>query len=239
MPQPLENSMFHQVFFPPDSDVKKLSDQPMSLRLQRLRQYRPAEAMTLLESPVVVFDFETTGLDSGVDRIVEIGAIRLDKFVPSAEFSTLVRPDVSMGHVAANISGITEEMLKDAPKISEVLPKFLDFFRDSILIAHNADFDMAFLKAACVREGIELSWPCFCSLKMARVLLPSLESKGLDGLAMHFGLEFEARHRSIGDVKVTCEVLRQLLGMRMGKSAFETEDRWQEWSWKELQPFAV
>lgn len=238
MAQLLQYSMFQKVFFPPVQEDVSGTGKAASLKLQKLMRYQTAENASLLDVPVVVFDFETTGLDSQGDRIVEIGAVKLVGMVAVAEFSTLIRPEVSMGHVAASISGISEEMLKDAPPLMEVLPGFLEFIRGSVLVAHNADFDMAFLKAACLREEIDLQWPCFCSLKMARALLPALESKGLDGLATHFGLQFEARHRAIGDVKVTCKVLKELLGLKDPLTAPAGEG-WQRWSLKDLLPFFV
>lgn len=237
MAQLLQNSMFQRVFFPPVQAAQN-TGRPTSLKLQKLLHYRPDEFLSLADVPIVVFDFETTGLDSENDRIVEVGAIKFVGMEPVAEFSSLVRPDVTMHHVAASVTGLTEEMLADAPLITDVLPEFLEFFRGAILVAHNAEFDMSFLKAACLREEIDIQWPCFCSLKMARALLPELESKGLDSLAAHFGLQFEARHRSIGDVKVTSKVLRELLGMKIEKVR-SPEDGWRQWNWKDLQPYIV
>lgn len=238
MAELLQYSMFQKVFFPPAQEAARSNGSSFSLRLQQLMHYRPAESLSLADSPVVVFDFETTGLDVENDRIVEIGAIKFVNMEPVAEFSTLIKPDVSMSHVATSISGITEEMLANAPPLSEVLRSFIQFFQGAILVAHNAEFDMAFLKTASLREEIELQWPCFCSLKMARVLLPNLESKGLDSLATHFGLEFEARHRSIGDVKVTSKVLRQLLGIKPEMTP-DVTNGWRSWTWKDLLPYTV
>ena len=92
------------------------------------------------------------------------------------------------------------------------LPKHWDFITGSVLIAHNAEFDFAFLKASCSECGYELeSWPCYCTLKMARTLHPELESKSLDSLANMYELTFDARHRSVGDALVTKDVLIKFL----------------------------
>lgn len=228
MAQLLPNSMFHRVFFPPEADGTGLKAGG-ELRLQRMVRFQPDDALRLADASIVVFDFETTGLNTVEDRIVEVGAIRIKNFGEVEQFVSLVRPDVDMSRAAGVVTGITSEMLADAPAITKVLPEFLEFIQGSILVAHNAEFDMGFLKAACLREGIELQWPSFCTLKMARALLPALESKGLDALARHYELTFEARHRSIGDVRVTCQVMEKL---------WEAEARELK-TWKDVAPFVV
>ena len=127
------------------------------------------------------------------------------------------------------LTGITQEMLQGQPQMGAVLPEFLRFIEGSILVAHNAEFDMGMLKAACSRQGLELEWPCFCTLKMAREMLADLENKKLDTLAAHYGLSFESRHRAIGDIKVTVGVLAGLL--RQEAAAIER--------WDQLQPYVV
>jgi len=210
MTQQLNHSMFYNVLFP-EMDGAISSAFQEDLLLQKVVRFNPAGTISINDIPIVIFDFETTGLDANDDRIIEIGALKLHGFEVVAEYSTLVKPDVPLSEVSKAISGITEEMLEGQPGIDQVLPGLLDFIEGSILVAHNADFDMSFLKAASSRLGYQLSWPCFCTLKLARALLPQLESKSLDALATHYGLSFEARHRSIGDAKVTAAVLGQLL----------------------------
>ena len=120
-------------------------------------------------------------------------------------------------------------MLADKPDISEVLPKFLNFIKGSILVAHNASFDMGFLKAESSRLDVDLEWSACCTLKLARVFLADLESKSLDAIAKHYGFIFESRHRSIGDVKVTVSFLQRLL----------TDEREKLVSWADMQSFEV
>ena len=120
-------------------------------------------------------------------------------------------PDIELPVEAQRITGITSEMLKGQPKIEPVLRQFLAFIEGSVLVAHNAAFDMGFLRTACAQIGVDLEWPSFCTLKMARDILADLERKNLDTLAEHYDLQFEARHRSVGDVKVTVGVLREML----------------------------
>jgi len=132
--------------------------------------------LPLDEANLVVFDVETTGLDSKLDRIIEIGAQKIRGNKTIGEFSTLIRPDVPISDDVTRMTGITEEMLADQPCIEEILPEFIDYFGDSILVAHNAEFDISMLKAACSRIGVQLDWPCFCTLKMARQFLSQLEN---------------------------------------------------------------
>ena len=220
-------SILHQVFFPTDTeqDQNEVSD----LKLQRILRHALHNVTKVRELPLVIFDFETTGLDMMSDRIIEIGALKIVNGEITDQFSTLIDPEMPLPAIATKISGITSDMLVGQPKINEILPQFLKFFAGSLLVAHNAEFDMGFLTRATQRHGIELHWPCFCTLKLARGLLPQLESKNLDTLASHYKLTFEARHRSIGDCKVTWGVLKRMLEQE-GKSLH---------TWQDLSPYSV
>lgn len=222
----LRNSMFFDILFPQDEEETSGQSQ---LFLQKVLRFHMAAEAEVRHSTLVIFDFETTGLDSLRDRIVEIGAIKYQNGDRIAEFSTLIKPDIPMSEVASRLTGITADMLVMQPNIAAILPDFLQFIGQSLLVAHNADFDMAFLKHACNRLGYQIEWPCFCTLKMARQLLPNLESKNLDSLARHYGLSFSARHRSIGDCEVTGSVLQSLL---RGEGSMLQQ-------WKDFQAFQV
>ena len=126
------------------------------------------------------------------------------------EFSSFVQIDTELSSTVTRITGITSDMLAGQPLIEEIMPEFLKFIDGSILMAHNAGFDKAFLQEEANRLGIDLNWSVFYSLKLARKYLAELDSKSLDSLAEHYGLTFEARHRSIGDVKVTVAVIDEL-----------------------------
>ncbi|NRA66400.1 MAG: 3'-5' exonuclease [Pseudobacteriovorax sp.] len=221
----LEHSMFQRVFFPAEDENRS----QQSLMLQKVLRFQVPSDITVAKAKLVVFDFETTGLDSTKDRIIEIGALAVEDGKAVGEFSTLIKPDILLPETAAKITGITEAMLADKPSIEDKWGEFLAFIEGSILVAHNAEFDMAFLRRASARLGYQVHWPCFCTLKLARQLLPDLESKNLDSLAQHYGLTFEARHRSIGDCKVTSAVLQSFL-TNEGKSLK---------SWEDFSPYAV
>jgi DNA polymerase III epsilon subunit family exonuclease len=211
MSGPLEHSMFHAVLFPPELDSKGDDEAGAVLTLRRLTRYLPDPAHDVLASPIVIFDLETTGLDPTVDRIIEIGGLKIVRGEVVAEFSSLVTTNVELTEEIQRLTGITPDMLVGQPTIQDVLPKFLEFISGSILVAHNAEFDMSMLRAAASRQGVDLEWACFCTLKMARELLGFLENRKLDTLAAHYGLTFEARHRAIGDIKVTAGVLAGML----------------------------
>lgn len=228
MSSQLGYSMFQDVLFPATEAGGK-DEESQTLRLRRLKRYVPEPDYAIQAAPLVVFDLETTGLDPEVDRIIEVGAIKLVDFEPVAEFSSLVYTDVELTDDIIKLTGISPDMLVGQPTIDAVLPKFLEFIEGSILVAHNAEFDLSMIGAACSRLGIDLEWPCFCTLKMARELLPDLENKKLDTLAAHYGLTFEARHRAIGDIKVTTGVLANLF--RREAQAFKT--------WSQITNFRV
>ncbi len=230
----LRHSMFHAVIFPDEQlfgcesgRAGAIADDDLMLR--RLLRFVPAPDARIEEMPIVVFDFETTGLDAQQDRIIEIGAEKLVGFEVVETFSTLISTNVELTPHIQKLTGITPDMLVGKPAIENALPEFLKFVEGSIMVAHNADFDLMMLKAAATRLGYDMDLPCFCTLKMARTFLPNLENRKLDTIAQHYDLTFESRHRSSGDVRVTSEVLRNLI----------TVDGDGLECWKDLQPFQV
>lgn len=205
----LRNSMFQEILFPSDADEAFGSQG--QLFLQKVLRHHLAPDSVVQNFPIVIFDFETTGLDVYRDRIIEIGAIKYEGGQRVGDFSFLINPEVPLPEIITKITGITSDMLADKPRIESVLPEFLQFIDKSVLVAHNAEFDLNFLRSVAGRQGYQIEYPCFCTLKMARLLLPDLESKNLDSLARHYELTFAARHRSVGDCEVTGSVLTNLL----------------------------
>ncbi|MEZ4742209.1 MAG: exonuclease domain-containing protein [Bdellovibrionota bacterium] len=226
MTEELAYSLFHDVLLPKiaveDKSMKTLS-------LRRSIRHSVSPNFKLADATYVVFDFETTGLDYNRDRIIEIGAQKIKGKKVIGEISTLIHTEMEIPKVVQELTGITPNMLVGQPPIDEFLPKFLDFMHGSILVAHNAEFDLSFLSAECSRLGIDIEWPVFCTLKLSRELLPDLERKNLDTLAEFYNLTFESRHRSIGDVKVTASVLQEML---------KNEGDYMEY-WRDMEPFTV
>jgi len=220
--------MFHDVLFPP-FDAAGGAKGTETLTLRRLKRYLPSPDLRLATTPIIVFDLETTGLDPTMDRIIEVGAQKIVGGQVVATFEQFVYTDVELTDDIQKLTGIKPEMLVGMPREDEVLPRFLEFIEGGLLVAHNAEFDMSMVRAACSRLGIDLEWACFCTLKMAKELLPQLENRKLDTLAAHYGLTFEARHRAIGDIKVTAGVLHALLA----------KEARQITRWAELSPYTV
>lgn len=171
------------------------------------------------EARFTVVDLETTGGRAGPGTIIEIGAYRMHGRRILDFFQTLVRPHGPIPRFITGLTSITNEMVREAPPIEDVLPAFRDFLGDSVLVAHNAAFDYSFLDFEFRRIfGIGLENPVLCTLKMARRFLPSLKRKRLDALAEHFGLSTEGRHRGLGDARMAAELLSIFIDIasRMG-----------------------
>ncbi|MBM3381636.1 MAG: 3'-5' exonuclease [Betaproteobacteria bacterium] len=165
---------------------------------------------TIASLPIVVFDFETTGLNVKTARIIEIGAIKYRNSKEVDRFSTLVNPGQKLPPETFGLTGINDEMLVNAPRLQDVFYNFHEFFRGCVGVAHNAEFDCGIMLHESARLGMSCNYHVICSLKMARALVQS-ERKNLDTLAQHYNLTFESRHRSIGDILVTAEVLWNML----------------------------
>jgi len=201
---PFQNSVFYKILM-----QKNKIETPMAI-MGGLSGSRFHDDALFAEQPIVVFDFETTGLDHKHSRIIEIGAIKYVNRQEVGRFSTLINPNVTLSSIITKITGITDAMLVDAPNILDVLPKFHDFLRGCIGVAHNAEFDIGMLFYESMRVGIQCDYTVICTLKLARALV-NIERRNLDALAAHFDLSFESRHRSIGDILVTAGVLWKIL----------------------------
>lgn len=207
----LRHSVFYDALFPSGNNVDSTSAEESQFALRRMVHWATPPSAVLLETPLVIFDTETTGLDTDLDRIIEFGAIKTVGGRVVDEFWSLVHTDIELTQNIVNLTGITQDMLQGQPTIDQVLPNFLSFVKGSIIVAHNAEFDMAMLKSAAGRLGYELNCPAFCTVKLTRRVLPGLPKYSLDTLADHFKLKFEERHRAVGDVKVLNGVLHEVL----------------------------
>lgn len=181
----------------------------------------------LAEVEFVVVDLETTGGSPKDCHITEIGAVRIRAGEVLGEFQTLVNPGVAVPPFIAALTGITDAALAGAPRIDAVLPMFLEFARGSVLVAHNAGFDVGFLKEGCAAVAQE--WPGFPVLdtaRLARVLLhrDEVPNNKLATLARHFRADTEPNHRALSDARATVDVLHGLLERAAGFGATHLED---------------
>jgi DNA polymerase III subunit epsilon len=160
------------------------------------------------QAEFVVVDLETAGSRPAPDSIIEIGAYRMRGRRILEPFQSLVKPRIRIPRFIARLTSIDDEMVAAAPPIEEVLPRFRAFLGDAVMVAHNAQFDHAFLDFEFRRLfGIGLLNPVLCTLRMARRLLPSVRRRRLDLLAEHFGLSTAGRHRGLGDARMAAELL--------------------------------
>src|SRR6478609_2147662 len=167
----------------------------------------------LREITFVVVDLETTGGSSLTEAITEIGAVKVRGGEVLGEFATLVDPGRSIPPQITMLTGITDYMVADAPRIATVLPAFLEFIRGSVVVAHNARFDVGFLRAACVRQ--QLPWPgpaVVDTVRLARTVLPRAEAPTvrLSALAQLLGARTRPDHRALTDARATVDVLHAL-----------------------------
>lgn len=205
MPSPFQNSQFYHIL----KGNTQTQGTPLAI-LGGVSGSKFRDSALLLEHPIVVFDFETTGLDVRRARIIEIGAIKYVGQKEVARFSQLINPGIPVSAEITRITGITQSMLTGMPPMQDVLPAFHDFLRGSVGVAHNAEFDVGMLFHESNRLGITCDYTILCTLRMARALV-KIERRNLDSLANHYGLTFESRHRSIGDILVTAGVLWKIL----------------------------
>ena len=161
---------------------------------------------------VTVFDLETTGLypDCG-DRITEIGAIKLCGNKLCGVFQTLVNPERNIPEKIVEITGIKNEMVADKPTISQVLPLFMDFVQDDIIVAHNAKFDTSFLHYELKECGINKNFETYCTLLASRKEVKTPANFRLSTLKNHFNLKpMGAMHRALSDAYVTAQLYLKL-----------------------------
>ena len=162
----------------------------------------------------VAFDLETTGLSSKTDRIIEIGAVIMKAGKEIDRFQSFVDPERPLERKIIDLTGIRDDMLKDAPKIEEVLPKFLEFVGDRVLVAHNSDFDTGFIRAECERLGYPYHFTVADTLILSQNLLQQLNKFKLDVVSDALSLPDFTHHRAADDA-VTCGMIMTKLMERL------------------------
>jgi DNA polymerase III epsilon subunit family exonuclease len=165
------------------------------------------------QTPFIVVDLETTGLEPNLDRIIEIGAVKVLNGEIVDEWGTLVNPGIFVPDVVTNITGITTEMLQDAPSFDDVKEEYLSFFDDNaIFVAHNVDFDRDFLNSHLTQHSSKpMVGPYMCTFKLAKQVHPNLSKYSLGSLAELFDVDLQQAHRAVHDARATAELMLKFL----------------------------
>ena len=166
-----------------------------------------------LDADYVVFDLETTGFSPETNRIIEIGAVKVQNGKIVDKFSTFVNPQVPIPFRIEQLTSINDSMVIDAPVIADILPEFMKFCEGCVMVAHNADFDMSFIKKNCQRLDIDCKPTIVDTVALARVLLPNLNRFKLDTVAKALGVSLENHHRAVDDAGCTAEIFVKFIEM--------------------------
>jgi DNA polymerase-3 subunit epsilon len=176
--------------------------------------------MSVFDQPIVMLDFETTGLSPAMgDRITEVAALRIVGGRVTERYVSLINCNARIPSFITSLTGITQQMVDDAPPVRQVLPQLLEFIGSDTLSAHNASFDEKFLKAEAERLGMSTAHQALvCSLKLSRRIFPGMPSYKLGLLSGQLGIRFRsAAHRAESDAEVGAELLNHI-GRHLGQS---------------------
>ena len=163
-----------------------------------------------LDGTFVCFDIETTGLSPLRDKITEIGAVKVVNGEITDTFSTFANPEMPIPAKITQLTGITDEMVKDAPSQSEAVSAFLEFAGDSILVAHNAPFDTSFIRRACENMSVDYNYTSIDTVAIARAILPGIKNVKLDTVAEFLRLGSFNHHRATDDAEILAKIFISL-----------------------------
>lgn len=159
----------------------------------------------------VVFDIETTGLSSRNDKITEIGAVKIIDGLIVDRFSQLINPEKEIPQVVAELTGISNAIVENEPTIEEVIPRFYDFAKDSVLVAHNAKFDISFIRREYSKNNLEFNHPILDTLVMARTIMTDMKRFNLGTLCKNLGVSLVGAHRAVNDAEATAAMFLKLI----------------------------
>ena len=172
-----------------------------------------------LNADFVVFDIETTGFSPVNNKIIEIGAVKIRQGEITDRFSVFVNPGVPIPFEIEKLTSINDSMVMDAPSIEVILPQFLDFCQDAVLVAHNANFDMSFIMENAKRQGISRKFTFVDTLGIARVLLTHQAKHTLDAVAKTLSISLENHHRAVDDAECTAHIFLKFSAMLRERGA--------------------
>ena len=172
-----------------------------------------------LNADFVVFDIETTGFSPVNNKIIEIGAVKIQQGEITDRFSVFVNPGVPIPFEIEKLTSINDSMVMDAPPIEVILPQFLDFCQDAVLVAHNANFDMSFIMENAKRQGLLRKFTFVDTLGIARVLLTHQAKHTLDAVAKTLSISLENHHRAVDDAECTAHIFLKFSEMLRERGA--------------------
>ena len=213
----------------PESSPDLIAPRPISYEFDLFNQ--PGQEVLgkvpLRNLTFVAFDTETTGLNpSEGDEIIQLGAVRIvnSRLLPNEAIDQLVNPQREVPRTSVKVHGIDPDLLPSQPVITEVLPKFHDFVQNSVLVAHNAAFDMRFLQLKQDQIGLQFDNPVLDTLLLSSVVHPNQEGHSLDAIAARLNIEIQGRHTALGDALATAEVLLKLIPLLEAQGVITLED---------------
>ena len=183
-----------------------------------------AKGQSLKDTTYCVLDLETTGFSATTEKITEVGIMKLKNGEVIDEFSCFVNPEKHIPERVTEVTNITDEMVKDAETIDKVFPKILDFLGDSVIVAHNAGFDVGFLKQNAKNLGYEFDYTYLDTLSLAKDLFPEYKKYKLGKIAENLGIKVEVAHRALDDVDTTVKVFKVMLDMLEKRGAKKVSD---------------
>ena len=172
----------------------------------------------------VVFDVETTGFSATDDRVIEMGAVKIKDGKVIDNFSEFTDPGFHIPYRITELTTIDDATVAGCPSFDEILEKFMDFCKDSVLVAHNAEFDISFIKSSMHRKGIKFDYEYIDTLELSRYLLPDLKKHRLDTLTALFNINLENHHRAIDDATATGFVFLKLLDLLKEQNCNNLDD---------------
>ena len=164
-----------------------------------------------LDTTYCVFDLETTGISHLTEKITEIGIIKIKNGEVIDTFETFVNPEKPIPAEVVEVTHITDDMVKDAPTIDKIMPKVLEFMKGSVLVAHNADFDIGYMKYNCEQLGLDFDFTHIDTLRLAKAIYPEFSRYKLGFIADKLGIKVEVAHRALDDVKTLVAVFKEMI----------------------------
>lgn len=177
-----------------------------------------------VDTTYCVLDLETTGFSATTEKITEIGIMKVKNGEVIDKFSTFVNPEKHIPQRVTEVTNITDEMVQDAETIDKIFPKVLEFLGDSVIVAHNAPFDIGFLKQNAKTLGHEFDYTYLDTLSLAKDLFPEYKKYKLGKIAENLGIKVEVAHRALDDVDTTVKVFNVMIDMLKKRGAKKLED---------------